>query len=57
VLGEEFGALGRGKSRWIIYAIDGTASFLAGEPEWSTLIALEEAGTVMLGLVTAPGPG
>jgi histidinol-phosphatase len=54
VLGEEFGALGRGRRRWIIDAIDGTASFLAGEPEWSTLIALEDAGTVVLGLVTAP---
>ena len=54
VLGEEFGALGRGRRRWIIDAIDGTASFLAGEPEWSTLIALEVAGTVVLGLVTAP---
>lgn len=54
VLGEEFGAAGCGQRRWIIDAIDGTASFLAGEPEWSTLIALEERGTVALGLVTAP---
>lgn len=54
VLGEELGAAGRGRRRWIIDAIDGTASFLAGEPEWSTLIALEEAGAVVLGLVSAP---
>ncbi|MBS2966342.1 hypothetical protein KGA66_25070 [Actinocrinis puniceicyclus] len=54
VLGEEFGSLGHGQRRWIIEALDGTASFLAGEPEWSTLIALEEAGTVALGLATAP---
>jgi histidinol-phosphatase len=54
VLGEEFGASGRGRRRWVIDAIDGTASFLAGEREWSTLIALEEDGTVLLGLVTAP---
>jgi histidinol-phosphatase len=54
VLGEEFGALGHGRRRWIIDAVDGTASFLAGEPEWSTLIPLEEAGIVTLGLVTAP---
>ena len=45
---------GAGRRRWIIDAIDGTASFLAGEPEWSTLIALEENGTAVLGLVTAP---
>jgi histidinol-phosphatase len=54
VLGEEFGAAGCGPRRWIIDAIDGTASFLAGEPEWSTLIALEDDGTAVLGLVTAP---
>ena len=54
VLGEEFGAAGHGPRRWVIDAIDGTASFLAGEPEWSTLIALEEDGTAVLGLVTAP---
>ncbi len=54
VLGEEFGSSGAGRRRWIIDAIDGTASFLAGEPEWSTLIALEESGAITLGLVTAP---
>lgn len=57
VLGEEFGTggtSGAGRRRWIIDAVDGTASFLAGEPEWSTLIALEEHGCVTLGLVTAP---
>ncbi|MEU0413512.1 inositol monophosphatase family protein [Streptomyces griseorubiginosus] len=54
VLGEEFGTSGRGRRRWVIDAIDGTASFLAGEREWSTLIALEEDGAVVLGLVTAP---
>lgn len=54
VLGEEFGSTGTSRRRWIIDAIDGTASFLAGEPEWSTLIALEEQGTVTLGLVSAP---
>jgi histidinol-phosphatase len=54
VLGEEFGISGRGRRRWVIDAIDGTASFLNGEPEWSTLVALEEDGSVLLGLVTAP---
>lgn len=55
-LGEEFGARGssQGARRWIVDAIDGTTSFLAGEPEWSTLIALEDRGTVALGLVSAP---
>lgn len=54
VLGEEFGTSGTGRRRWIVDAVDGTASFLAGEPEWSTLIALEQHGCVTLGLVTAP---
>jgi histidinol-phosphatase len=54
VLGEEFGAVGTGRRRWIVDPVDGTASFLAGEPEWSTLIALQDDGHVTLGLVTAP---
>jgi histidinol-phosphatase len=53
-LGEESGAHGRDGRRWIVDGIDGTASFLAGEPEWSTLIALEEGGGVTLGMVSAP---
>ncbi|MCI3276648.1 inositol monophosphatase family protein [Streptomyces cylindrosporus] len=56
-IGEEFGALGHGRRRWIIDAIDGTASFIAGEPEWSTLIALEEDGRITLGMVSAPALG
>jgi histidinol-phosphatase len=56
-IGEEFGAHGHGRRRWIIDAIDGTASFLAGEPEWSTLIAVEEDGRVTLGTVSAPALG
>ncbi|MFC4468719.1 inositol monophosphatase family protein [Streptomyces xiangluensis] len=49
-IGEEFGAHGHGRRRWITDAIDGTASFLAGEPEWSTLIAVEEDGRVVAAL-------
>ncbi|MEV6766224.1 inositol monophosphatase family protein [Streptomyces sp. NPDC051105] len=56
-IGEEFGAQGHGRRRWIIDAIDGTASFLAGEPEWSTLIAVEEDGRITLGMVSAPALG
>ncbi|MGW7243936.1 inositol monophosphatase family protein [Streptomyces sp. NPDC054804] len=56
-IGEEFGAHGHGRRRWIIDAIDGTASFLAGEPEWSTLIAVEEDGRITLGMVSAPALG
>jgi histidinol-phosphatase len=53
-LGEEFGAHGHSRRRWIVDAIDGTASFLAGEPEWGTLIALTDGDAVSLGVVTAP---
>lgn len=56
-IGEEFGAYGHSRRRWIIDAIDGTASFLAGEPEWSTLIAVEEDSRITLGMVSAPALG
>lgn len=53
-LGEEGGAKGHGHRRWVVDAIDGTASFLAGEPEWGTLISLAEGDAVSVGVVTAP---
>ncbi|WP_188197694.1 inositol monophosphatase family protein [Nonomuraea sp. SYSU D8015] len=55
-LGEEFGAHGDSDvtRRWVVDAIDGTAAFVAGEPEWSTMIALENHETPLLGLVSAP---
>ena len=56
-LGEESGGVGPSRRRWIIDGIDGTAGFVAGEPEWSTLIALEEEGEVTLGMVGAPALG
>ncbi|MGW1258136.1 inositol monophosphatase family protein [Streptomyces sp. NPDC002513] len=57
IVGEESGAHGQGRRRWIIDSIDGTTSFLAGEPEWSTLIALEVDGHITLGMVSAPALG
>ncbi|WP_434443708.1 inositol monophosphatase family protein [Lentzea sp. E54] len=53
-LGEEFGPRGPAERRWIVDALDGTASFVAGEPEWSTLIARQARGEVEMGLVSAP---
>ncbi|MFF7595435.1 inositol monophosphatase family protein [Streptomyces mirabilis] len=53
-VGEESGEHGKARRRWIIDGIDGTASFVAGEPEWSTLIALEDQGSISLGMVSAP---
>lgn len=56
-LGEESGAHGHASRRWIVDPIDGTASFLAGEPEWGTLIALADGDVIALGVVTAPACG
>jgi histidinol-phosphatase len=54
VLGEERGQSGHGARRWVIDAIDGTASFAAGTPEWGTLIALEVDGEVVVGVCDEP---
>jgi histidinol-phosphatase len=58
VLGEEQGAGGGGGSRrWILDPIDGTRNYARGVPVWATLIALEESGTVRLGVASAPALG
>jgi histidinol-phosphatase len=54
VLGEEHGAAGESTRRWLLDPIDGTRNFARGIPVWATLIALEEAGEVQLGVVSAP---
>ena len=54
VLGEEHGASAGGERRWILDPIDGTRNYSRGIPVWATLVALEEAGTVLLGVVSAP---
>ncbi|HEX3290261.1 MAG TPA: inositol monophosphatase family protein [Gaiella sp.] len=54
VLGEEQGATGSGRRRWILDPIDGTRNYSRGIPVWATLIALEEDGRVVLGVVSAP---
>lgn len=57
MLGEEFGITGGGGRRWIVDPIDGTRNYSRGVPVWATLIALEEDGAVMLGVVSAPALG
>lgn len=54
VLGEERGLTGTGSRRWIIDGIDGTVDFAAGSPDWSTLIALEVDGEVVVGVCDQP---
>jgi histidinol-phosphatase len=56
-LGEEFGAVGDQRRRWIIDPIDGTKNFIRHVPVWATLIALEEAGQVTAGVIHNPVTG
>ncbi|GIN02586.1 inositol monophosphatase family protein [Planomonospora venezuelensis] len=51
VLGEEGGATGDGRVRWIVDPIDGTVNFLYGLPEWAVSIAVEVEGEVVAGVV------
>jgi histidinol-phosphatase len=55
VLGEELGNVaGDGETRWIIDPIDSTSNFVRGIPVFATLLALERAGEVQLGVISAP---
>ena len=54
ILGEEGGTHEGHEYRWIIDPIDGTNSFLHGQPFYSTSIAVERDGQVILGAVYAP---
>tara|TARA_B100001093_G_scaffold488852_1_gene526475 strand:+ start:631 stop:1437 length:807 start_codon:yes stop_codon:yes gene_type:complete len=55
VIGEEYG-LKKTKSdfTWIIDPIDGTRSFVIGNPTWSNLISLNYKGSPILGLANFP---
>jgi histidinol-phosphatase len=55
IIGEEFGDSDGGSRRWIIDPIDGTKNYQRGIPVFATLIALEENGVPVLGVVSAPG--
>jgi histidinol phosphatase-like enzyme (inositol monophosphatase family) len=55
ILGEEFGEVaGTSGYRWIIDPIDGTKSFIAGVPLYSTLLGLEHAGRSVAGVIYIP---
>src|SRR3989441_8616385 len=55
VLAEEFGdRTAKQVTRWIIDPIDATHSYLRGIPVFATLIALERAGVMELGVISAP---
>ena len=59
VVGEEFGPSppARSERRWIVDPIDGTKSYVRGVPVWATLLALEDQGEMVLGVVSAPALG
>ena len=55
VLGEEFGEReGRSGLRWVLDPVDGTRAFINGRHEWGSLIALEENGRPVLGIIDQP---
>jgi histidinol-phosphatase len=55
ILGEELGeAAGRSETRLVIDPIDATFNFVRGIPVFATLLAVERAGEVIAGLVSAP---
>jgi fructose-1,6-bisphosphatase/inositol monophosphatase family enzyme len=57
VIGEEFGkSKSKSKSEfsWVIDPIDGTRSYVLGNPTWSNLISLNYRGNPVLGLANFP---
>jgi histidinol phosphatase-like enzyme (inositol monophosphatase family) len=54
VLGEERGLSGSGSYRWLIDPIDGTRSFVSGNPLWGTLLGLEHDGRPVAGWLHQP---
>lgn len=55
VIGEEFGAVRGGSGYdWVLDPIDGTRSFVAGQPLWGTLIGIEQNGRPVLGILDQP---
>jgi len=55
IIGEEFGhKKSQSDYSWIIDPIDGTRSFVIGNPTWSNLISLNYKGNPVLGLANFP---
>jgi len=55
ILGEEFGNKPTENSRrWIVDPLDGTLPYLRGMPTFSVLIALEDEGKVVMGVIYLP---
>ncbi len=55
IIGEEFGtADGESGFTWVLDPLDGTRAFIAGQPMWGTLIALEHQGRPIIGVLEQP---
>ena len=55
ILGEEYGEKqGKNGLRWVLDPVDGTRAFITGRHEWGSLIALEENGVPVLGILDQP---
>ena len=55
IIGEEFGhKKSKSEYTWVIDPIDGTRSFVIGNPTWSNLISLNYKGNPILGLANFP---
>jgi histidinol-phosphatase len=58
LVGEEYGTdEGAGNVRWYIDPIDGTHNFMRGLPVFGTLLAVEEDGEIVVGVMSAPALG
>jgi myo-inositol-1(or 4)-monophosphatase len=55
ILGEEFGEKASANGlRWVLDPLDGTRAFITGRHEWGSLIALEENGNAVIGILDQP---
>jgi myo-inositol-1(or 4)-monophosphatase len=55
IIGEEYGERSSDSGFvWVLDPIDGTRAFIAGQPLWGTLIALEHNGTPVVGILDQP---
>ena len=55
IIGEEFGhKYSKSEYSWVIDPIDGTRSFVIGNPTWSNLISLNYKGNPVVGLANFP---
>ncbi len=55
IIGEEYGERsGDSGLVWVLDPIDGTRAFIAGQSLWGTLIALEQNGVPVIGVLDQP---